>query len=240
MSEQQRILAVFAHPDDECYGPGGTIARYAQADVAISLLMFTCGEAGSIGVSREMAPDDLCRVRTLELANACRVLGIKEHRVLGVPDGKVSASDTGRALAEIRRDIERYQPQILLTFHYRGVSGHPDHVTVSELVARAFEESSTVQKLYEWGIPEEKSRLYERPNLKPMRPDEVTTRIDVPPDAMERKIEAIACHVTQSDFFKSLDAKFDYRRASTPECFYLRATRRARPLAVETDFFHDL
>lgn len=240
MSDRKRILAVFAHPDDECYGPGGTIARYALADVDIFLLMFTCGDAGSIGVSRTMQPDDLCRTRTRELAGACDALGIREHRLVGIPDGKVASTDAESAVGEILRDIEVHNPHILLTFHHRGVSGHPDHIAITRFVAEAFDRSSSVAKFYEWGIPQEKMRLYERPNLQAMRADEVTTVIDVPAEAMDRKIAAIGCHVTQIAFYESLQAKFDYRTVSTPECFNLRATQLSPPAGLETDFFHDI
>jgi len=53
------MLCVFAHPDDECLGPGGTIAKYAMEGVEVNLLTFTRGEAGSIGISKELDPEDL-------------------------------------------------------------------------------------------------------------------------------------------------------------------------------------
>jgi LmbE family N-acetylglucosaminyl deacetylase len=235
----RRMLCVFAHPDDECLGPGGTIARYASSGVDVFVLMFTRGEAGSIGISKELEPEELARRRLLELEGACRALGVKEHRVLGVPDKGVERCDRGRAVAEILSDIRRYRPQVVMTFHHRGVSGHPDHIAVASLLEEAFEASGDEGplKYYGWGIPGEKARLYERPNLRPMADDEIAAKIDIDGASMDRKIAAIECHKTQIDFMRSMQRTFDYRSVSTPECFELRRTRLPRPAAVEDDLF---
>src|SRR5262245_11740670 len=127
----KRMLCVFAHPDDESYGPGGTIARYALEGVDVFLTMFTAGEAGSIGISKTLARDELARRRRLELAAACAALGVREHRILGVPDGGVSKVDRAWAVQEIVSDIRRYRPHVAMTFHRGGVSAHPDHIAVS-------------------------------------------------------------------------------------------------------------
>lgn len=237
--QNRRMLCVFAHPDDECLGPGGTIARYASAGTDVFILMFTRGEAGSIGISRELDPEELARRRLIELERSCEALGVREHRVLGVPDKGVAHFDRRRGVSEILADIRRYRPQIVMTFHHRGVSGHPDHIAVASLLEEAFEAGGDggPLKYYGWGIPDEKSRLYERPNLQPMTDDEVAAKIDIDEASMDRKIAAIECHQTQIDFMRSMEESFDYRSVSTPECFELRRTRLPRPDAVEDDLF---
>ena len=254
MSQRRKMLCVFAHPDDESYGPGGTIARYALEGVEVNLLMFTCGEAGSIGVSKNIPNDELCRLRTAELNAACEALGIGEHRILGVPDKGVGAMDQSRAIAEVVSDIRRFQPQVLLTFHHLGISGHPDHIAVATVLERAFEQTSGDSapplKLYGYGIPEHKARLYQRDNLVPLKKDDVDAVIDIPDEAMDNKILAIRRHETQYDFYRSLQEKFDYRTVARPEHFHLRKTRlprlprlpRPRPgdFEVESDLFEGI
>ena len=238
----KRMLCVFAHPDDECYGPGGTIAHYALLGVEISILMFTCGEAGSIGVSRELERDELCRRRSKEFAASCSALGVAGYRIVGAPDKAVNAMAERAAIDEIHREMDSLGPHVVLTFHYRGVSSHPDHIAVTSYLEKAFDEAAVAGapgplKLYEWGIPEEKSRLYDRPNLAATPDHEVHARITPSREAMERKISAIERHCTQYDFYLSLQEKFDYRTNSSPECFTLRRTRLPRTDDAETDLF---
>ena len=238
--QNKRILGVFAHPDDECLGPGGTIAHYALQGVEVALLIFTCGEAGSIGVSKELDPAELCRRRREELAGSCDALGVKSHRIVGAPDKGVSEYDERAAVGEILAEIERVRPQVLLTFHHLGVSGHPDHIAVASYLDTAFDEAGDEGpvKLYQWGIPEENSKLYERPNLMTTPPQEVHAAITPSAEAMDRKIRAIEQHVTQINFFRSLETTFDYRKGSSPEFFTLVKTRLPRPDGVETDLFN--
>lgn len=241
VSDGHRLLCVFAHPDDESYGPGGTIAKYAAEGVHVYVLVFTCGEAGSIGISKDIPDEELCRIRTAELADACRCLGVEKHRVLGVPDGRVGETDEAWAVKQIVDDVEAYRPQVLLTFHHRGISGHADHIAVAEFVARAYDETGKnphgPRKLYEFGIKRDKARLYQRKNLVPLEDDEINAEVDIPDDAMERKLLAIRRHRTQYDFFLSMAEKFDYRAVVRPEYFFLRKTRLPRPEYKENHLF---
>lgn len=241
MDEARRLLCVFAHPDDESYGPGGSIAKSALEGVEVYLLMFTCGEAGSIGVSKDIPADELCRRRTSELAGACAALGIRAHRILGVPDGCVREADDSWAVAQIVDDIVRYRPQVLLTFHHLGVSGHPDHVAVADHLAKAFDSTADdkhgPKKLFGWGIPRGKAELYRRKTLVPLEEADVDAKIEIPDEAMENKLEAIRRHKTQYDFFLEMNGQFDYRALSRPEYFHLRKTKVPRPESTEGDFF---
>jgi LmbE family N-acetylglucosaminyl deacetylase len=233
------MLCVFAHPDDECLGPGGAIAHYAMRGVDVRVLTFTCGEAGSIGVSKEMPNDELCRQRRAELGLACDALGVASHRLVGVPDKGVSRVEPERGAGEVLADIERLRPQVVLTFHHGGVSGHPDHIAVAGFVDEAVDRSGVDGPLlyYQWGIPRELAHLYDRPNLVPMEAEEVAAVIDVPDDAMDRKIASIECHKTQIEFFHSLQGMFDYRSVASREFFSLRRSRLPVPGSVRSDLF---
>jgi LmbE family N-acetylglucosaminyl deacetylase len=241
LNNQRRLLCVFAHPDDESYGPGGSIAKYALEGVAVYLLTFTCGEAGSIGVSKDIPNAELCRLRTSELAGACDALGVKKHRILGVPDGKVEDADEPWAVSQIVDDIHGYRPQVLITFHHQGISGHRDHIAVAGLVAKAFDAMADdprgPQKLYEYGIHDLQARYRLRKKLYPLQDAEIDATVSVPDEAMERKLEAIRRHKTQYDFFLSLSEAFDYSKVTSAENFHLRKTRLSYPAARETDLF---
>jgi len=239
---ERRLLCVFAHPDDESYGPGGTLAQCALDGVDVHILMFTCGEAGSIGVSKVMPNDQLCAARRKEMAAACEALGVRSHRILGVPDKGVEETDEDAAVAEILGDIRRFRPQVVVTFHRDGVSAHPDHIAVTRFLDRAFVESGEdgPVRFYEWGIPQERSHLYDRPNLQPMPDAEIEARVHPSDAAIERKIEAIQAHVTQIDFYHYMQERFDYRTGSVPEFFALRRARGQRPDGVVGDLFEGI
>ncbi len=235
----RRLLCVFAHPDDECYGPGGTIAQCALDGVEVAITMFTAGEAGTIGVSKTLARDELARRRRLEFAASCQALGVKAHRILGAPDGGVSGVDPKWAIGEIIADIGAYRPQVVISFHYRGISQHPDHVAVNEFLLKACEQAGSdgPKVYYEFGVPKHKSMLYDRPNLAPMEPREVVAAVPIGTEAMDRKIAAIHCHETQIEFFESLQAKFDYRAVTSPEHFGVRWAGMDVPTAPISDLF---
>jgi LmbE family N-acetylglucosaminyl deacetylase len=237
----KRLLCVFAHPDDECLGPGGTIAQCAIDGGDVFITTFTAGEAGSIGISKTIQGEELAARRRLELKGACDALGVSGFRILGAPDKGVNAVDPAWAVREIVDDIRRHRPQVVMTFHRGGVSGHPDHIAVFQYLERAFNEMSDGPvRFFGWGIPEENARLYERPNLVPIPNGEVVARIAIGEDAMDRKVAAIRAHVTQIDFFNSLVEKFDYRKTATPECFALQGSRATAPGKILTDLWEGL
>ena len=234
-----RLLGVFAHPDDECYGPGGAFARYAAAGVETHILCFTCGEAGSIGVSSELPGDELCRLRRKELADACEALGVASHRIVGAPDKGVGALPEPEVVGEILAEFERVRPQVVLTFHRGGVSGHPDHIAVAGHLETAVSRAGDAAPLrhYQWGIPHELRHLYDRPNLVPMEDDDVAAVLELSDDEIERKIAAIEKHATQIEFLRGLQADFDYRTIASREFYSLQQTSLPRPKGVVSDLF---
>jgi LmbE family N-acetylglucosaminyl deacetylase len=244
VSGTRRLLCVFAHPDDETYGPGGAIARYAREGAEVYLLMFTCGEAGTIGVSKELSRERLCQLRVAELAGACDALGIREHRVLGTPDRGVADIEPVWAVDQIVRDIHKYQPHVLLTFHHKGISGHSDHIAVARYLEQAFDRTADLTqapaKLYGYGITRRLADLYERPNVVPLEDDEIDAVVEIPDEAMERKLEAIRQHATQYEFYLTQRDKFDYSAEARPEHFHLRKSRLPETDGVADDLFEGI
>ena len=84
------LLAVFAHPDDETFRPGGTLALLARRGIKVHILTLTHGEAGSCGEPALCTPDELFSVRERELRCACAALGIEPPRMLDYPDGQLT------------------------------------------------------------------------------------------------------------------------------------------------------
>jgi len=125
----KRILAVFAHPDDETFGPGGTLLTWAKKGYEIHLLCVTHGENGMNNTKHHTA-----HVRERELKKAAKILGIARVEFLDFIDGTIGNHDIPRLREKITAKIRTFQPHRILTFDLTGVSGHLDHVAVANAV----------------------------------------------------------------------------------------------------------
>lgn len=195
MEHTKKMLAILAHPDDESYGMGGTLAKYSHLGWQVSLLCATRGEAGIPGVTLEAAG----KIRELELRQAADHLGISVD-FLGYIDGTLVYIDPEQILESIVSYIEKSQPDIILTFGPDGISGHPDHVSVSYFVTKAVKQFfPTISLLYL--APSEATLLGCGVSAKNPDPDSTSIKIDVSGFKVE-KIKAIQCHVSQDPSLK--------------------------------------
>ena len=145
-----RLLAVTAHPDDETFGCGGVLAKYANEGATVSVVCATRGEAGQISDPALATPENLAEVREEELRQACQTLGVHHLEVLGYRDSGMDGTEsnhhplsllqaertelTGKIVAAIRKE----KPQVIITFDPSGGYGHPDHITIHEATSKAF------------------------------------------------------------------------------------------------------
>lgn len=144
-------MAVFAHPDDESFGIGGTMARYgADPDVRVVLVCATRGEAGEISDPALAAPDQLGEVRERELRCACGLLGVNALHFLGYRDSGMAGTpenqdpralamaDAGDAVGRLVALMRRERPDVVVTHDETGGYGHPDHIAVHYHTKAAF------------------------------------------------------------------------------------------------------
>jgi len=133
-----KLLAVFAHPDDESMGMGGTLAKYSAEGVETYYICASRGERGWFG-PREENPglQRLGQLRTHELENAVNELGIKGLYFLDYIDGDVDQADHCQAIGKIVTHIRCIQPQVIVTFPPDGNYGHPDHIAVGQFTSAA-------------------------------------------------------------------------------------------------------
>lgn len=138
MTEQLRLMAVLAHPDDESLGLGGALARYAAEGVETYLVTATRGERGWTGEPDDYpGPQELGRVREAELHAAAAVLGLREVSFLDYLDGELDRVDPAEAIGKIVGHIRRIRPQVIVTFDPYGGYGHPDHIAISQFATSA-------------------------------------------------------------------------------------------------------
>jgi LmbE family N-acetylglucosaminyl deacetylase len=145
---QKRLSVVLAHPDDESFGLGGTLAKYAAQGVAIQLMLATRGEAGIPGMDPRATGD----LREVEVRSACQVLGVQRLDFLGFPDGQLAAIPDEAGVGCLVEKLREHAPDIIITFGPDGISGHPDHVAVGRWATTAFDRLSSLadgpHKLY--------------------------------------------------------------------------------------------
>jgi len=133
----RRLLGVFAHPDDEVFCAGGTMAQAAEAGAEVMIVSATRGEQGQIRDPAAATRRTLGAVREAELSAAAAELGVQHVQVLAYADGTLAyhRSSLGAAIAGI---MQQFDPDTVVTFGADGGYGHPDHVAISGLTTQAF------------------------------------------------------------------------------------------------------
>src|SRR5690242_15593916 len=138
MTDRLKLMAVLAHPDDECLGNGGILAKYAAEGIETYLVTATRGERGWFGSERDNPGlEALGRIRETELHAAAEVLGIRHVDFLDYIDGDLDAVNPSEAVAKIAGHLRRVKPQVVVTFGQYGGYGHPDHIAISQFTTAA-------------------------------------------------------------------------------------------------------
>ena len=175
-NNHKTLLAVLAHPDDETFGTGGTLAFYAQQGVSVHLICATRGEVGDVDPKYMRGFNSIAERREAELRCAAEKLGLSGVHFLGYRDsGMPGSSDNHHpnALAaapleevagKVAHCIRDLRPQVVLTFDPIGGYRHPDHIAIHNATVRAFQMAGDPdikddlppyqpQKLYFYTIP---------------------------------------------------------------------------------------
>jgi LmbE family N-acetylglucosaminyl deacetylase len=231
-----KLLAVFAHPDDESFRCGGTLALLARRGACVQPLTFTRGEGELCGNPPLCRPDQLGGVREQELRCACTALGIKPPILLDYRDGALAGVDEEVALTHILVVIRELQPQVLLTWPPDGLSGHPDHAAVSRWTSLAFERTGSLgpeapAAVYHLAVPHSVAQACGLLHLHAVPDEEITLEVDVTA-VWKQKLAAIHCHQTQAGGSPILAAPEEKQRLFLGKEHFRRAHAR-----LEQDFF---
>lgn len=134
----KRILAVYAHPDDECYCSGGTLAKYSAMGAETTVISATKGQAGQINDTRVATRNTLGAMREQELYQSCEQLNVDHVECWDYMDGALKDADWDQLVGDVVYAIRKYRPHIVLTFGMDGAYGHPDHIAIGEATTSAF------------------------------------------------------------------------------------------------------
>jgi LmbE family N-acetylglucosaminyl deacetylase len=233
-----RVLAIFAHPDDDVFGFAGTAMKLMEAGHDVALATVTRGDRGrwwrrKLGTWSRAS---LAAERAREWRASCRVIGYGRSWLLRWPDGGVAEADDDAITRQLVRIIRDFRPATVVTFGPEGAgSEHPDHAGTSRLAARAFRWAAdaaapprrarphAARRLYFTTAPEDARGLRGRRPAGYLSPTHV---MDVR-SYLERKAEAFECHRTQ---FKDRPFFYEFLRLrGGREYFHLAADRQTRP-----------
>lgn len=173
---EKRLLACFAHPDDEAFPIGGSLAAHSSRGVNIRLITATSGEEGEVRSPGLAMPDGLGSLRREELSCSVHTLGLQSHHVLGYRDSGMAGTSANKLpeafinvpqeeIVEILvREIRTFRPQVVLTFEPGGLYGHPDHIAICKHATKAFHTANDAsiypEQLIEGLEPFQPDRLY--------------------------------------------------------------------------------
>jgi LmbE family N-acetylglucosaminyl deacetylase len=229
------VLGIWAHPDDETYLAAGLTDRAVRAGGRVVVRHATRGERGTPDPDT-WPPDRLAAVREREAAASLAVLGITDHGFLGHADGGCAQVAPGAVVGGLVELIRTVRPDVLVTFGPDGITGHPDHVTVSRWVTTAWCAAGYGRLLYAVSTRSfarrfagTHRRLGLTSSVTPAMPDDVVAlAVRLTEAELDRKRAALAAHASQTDGLAAVMGERTYRRWYDVETF------RA-PTAAELD-----
>jgi LmbE family N-acetylglucosaminyl deacetylase len=232
MAETLTLMAVHAHPDDEASSTGGVLARYSAQGIRTVVVTCTNGEFGD--APGQVKPGDdghdehaVAQLRLSELRESCKILGVSHLELLGYHDSGMPEWDFRNrpdafcnvpkelVAARITALIERYRPQVVISYDDMGAYQHPDHVHAARSAAAAVASSGMPAKFYQtamrrsdWGkvmtaLREAGEEVPDWDEITPemreqMAKDEqrITSTIDIH-DVLQLKRDALLAHASQ-------------------------------------------
>ncbi len=254
-----RLAAVFAHPDDDTYGVGGTVGLHADAGIEVTAILATSGDAGRILDPSLATPQNLGLVREGEDRAAWGELGVKPAmHFFRYPDGGLRGVHRDELVGRIAELLASARPEVVVTFGPDGVTGHEDHIAVGEAATAGFHrarerspEDGLARLLYV-AIPQSRldrlNALLRERGIEPLDPTQpfvprgvadetIAVTVDCSP-VYQRKLEALRQHRTQGELE---DVPYElWPDVLDREAFVFAWPERARGEPVLSDVFEGL
>lgn len=274
MTQPLTLMAVHAHPDDEASSTGGVLARYSDEGIETIVVTCTNGEFGDGPSGVKPGADghdtgDVAQTRLAELRQACKHLGVTNLELLGYHDSGMPEWDyrhRPEAFCNVPLDdvaarigglVERYRPQVVITYDPDGAYQHPDHVHASRAAIAAVEATGIPAKLYltamrrsdwrkiadalraagedvpDWEMTEEEERLTRASE------ERITTTVDIGA-VLERKRAALLAHSSQisESWFSKIPPEVAASVFGVEH--FIRARNETQASVPETDLFAGL
>jgi N-acetyl-1-D-myo-inositol-2-amino-2-deoxy-alpha-D-glucopyranoside deacetylase len=260
-----KLATVLAHPDDETFGTGGTLIRYAREGIEVHSLCLTEGEKGWAGVDDKIVPRELVGpTRARELAEAGRRMGVTSVTCLRYPDSALAGVNKDWVVRDIVRWLREIRPDVVIIWGPDGGYGHPDHIAAGARALKAIELAGVqrhepelgahwhVKRCYRFVIPVELidrlsslipafAQYIDTLAVKPERwtRDRLGAVVEIR-EVLEAKVHAMDAHQTQAPDL----AMWASARAQMPEVFsdetFIREFPEPGGPPLETDLFAGL
>ncbi|WP_030436713.1 mycothiol conjugate amidase Mca [Actinoplanes subtropicus] len=176
MTEQLRLMAVHAHPDDESSKGAATMAKYVAEGASVLVATCTGGERGSVLNPKMDRPEvlaDIANIRRAEMTKAREILGV-DQAWLGfvdsglpegdplppLPEGCFGLQDPEEAAKPLIKLIREFRPHVMTTYDENGGYPHPDHIMCHKVSVVAFDAAGDPEKYPELGEPWQPMKLY--------------------------------------------------------------------------------
>ena len=176
-SEQLRLMAIHAHPDDESSKGAATMARYVDEGADVLVVTCTGGERGSIlNPGLKDRPDieaNIGEIRREEMNRAREILGVRQHWLGFVdsglpegdplpplPEGCFALAPMDEAVGRLVKEIREFRPHVVTTYDENGGYPHPDHIRTHEISVAAFDAAADPDAYPELGEPWQALKLY--------------------------------------------------------------------------------
>ena len=172
MAEPHRLIFVGAHPDDESFGPGGTLAHYAATGARVYYACATRGEVGEASAEHMTGHASTGDMRWSELVCAGKALGLADVIHLGYRDSGMPGSPNNQAAGalvaapldgvteRVVKVLREVRPQVVMTFDPIGGYRHPDHIAIHSATNRAFQAAGDAAQYPEAGPAYTPQKLY--------------------------------------------------------------------------------
>jgi len=233
----QRLVGVWAHPDDEAYLSAGLMARMADAGRSATVVTATRGEKGTDDPSRH-GTTAFAAHREQELRASLAELGVHDVRMLGLPDGGCDLVDDDEMVTALGTVFAETRPDAVITFGPDGITGHPDHRAVSRWTTEAWRRHGVADLRYATMTHEyvaQHAELHDQLGAfdqfgldgpVSVGADQVVAAYDLSDIELDRKRRALAHHASQTEPLAAVMGEDTYRTWWRTEWF-------RRPTATE-------
>lgn len=189
MENENRVLVVFPHPDDEAFGVSGTLMKYIDMGVPVTYACLTYGDMGrNLGYPPFATRESLHHIRKNEVEKSADIIGIKDLRLMGYRDKTLEFEPPGHLQNVMADMIEELEPSRIITF-YPGYSVHPDHEATADAVIGAVKDMNPTDR------PSLQLVAFDNKTLDDLGEPDIVNGID---GYEERKKDVMAAHISQT------------------------------------------
>ena len=242
------LVCFHAHPDDEAIATGGLMAKAAARGHRVVLVCATRGEHGEpvegVLIEGELLGDR----RSVELAQACKILGAEPPRFLGYEDSGMVGEATNtnpnafwqadhhEAVGRLTAILEEVEADVLTIYDDHGGYGHPDHIMVHR-IGKAAAEVASVANVFEATMNRDSIRAFME-----MAGDDVDLDVDddeIDVETMGTAEADISYQIDSPEFIGlKRESMLAHRSQIGPDSFFLQMPDEAFELAFGSEWFN--